>query len=137
MAVDQFPLAVFQAVDVGDPHVDRLGRPAVDAHLPLLVAGGVGKVSSGMDYLERVAGLSVGEPGAYPLEGLAEIVPAGLQGPQAPNTLTGSWRDHMVMSGPGSPATIASLAIRWRSSVLVVKSSDRSEWFSLQVLGLG
>jgi hypothetical protein len=41
------------------------------------------------------------------------------------------------MSGPGSPATIASLAIRWRSSVLVVKSSDRSEWFSLQVLGLG
>lgn len=123
VAVDQLPLAVFQAVDVGDPHLDRAGRPAVDAHLALLVAGRVGKVSPGMDDLERVAGLSVGEPGAHPLEGLAESVPAGLAGPQAPNTLTGSQWDHMFMNGPGSPATIASLAIRWRSSVLLVKSS--------------
>jgi hypothetical protein len=35
VAVDQFPLAVFEAVDMGDPDLDRARRRAVDAHLPL------------------------------------------------------------------------------------------------------
>ena len=74
-----------------------------------------------MDDLEPVVGLSVGEREPTHWKAWLRASQPVLQGPQAPNTLTGSQWDHMFMNGPGSPATIASLAIRWRSSVLLVK----------------
>jgi uncharacterized protein (DUF2252 family) len=63
VAVDDLPVAVLAAVEVGDAQDVRSDRFAVDRHRGVLVADGVGQVptDAGGDQLEPVGG-AVGEP---------------------------------------------------------------------------
>jgi hypothetical protein len=124
VAVDGLPLAVLAAVEVGDAQGYRLHRAAVDGEGDVFVAEGVGQVPAGAGghQLEAVVG-EVGEPCRQPVEGLVTSSdPMVVR--SRPNTVTGSWVDHMARRGPGSPLISACSAWSWRVRVGVRKSSS-------------
>jgi len=70
VAVDDLPLAVLAAVDVGDPQRVRLVRDAVAGVCGVFEADRVRQVpaDAGGDKVEALRG-AVGEPGREPVEG--------------------------------------------------------------------
>jgi len=75
MAVDDLPLAILAAVDMGHPQTNRLDRAAVHGEGEVLVAEGIGQVPTGAGghQLEALVG-AVGEPGRQPVEDLAHLL---------------------------------------------------------------
>ena len=124
VAVDDLPLAVLAAIDMGDPQGNRRDRAAVHGEGGVLVADGVGQVPAGPGghQLQAEVG-AVGEPGRQPAEGLARLL-APMASFMAPNTVTGSWVDQIARRGSGSPLVSALSASTWRARVGVRKSSS-------------
>jgi hypothetical protein len=75
VAVDDLPLAILAAVEVGDLQGQRRDRAAVDGEDDVFVADGVGQVPAGAGghQLEAVVG-EVGEPRRQPAESLARLL---------------------------------------------------------------
>jgi hypothetical protein len=75
MAVDDLPLAILAAVEVGDPQGQRRDRAAVHGEDDVFIAEGVGQVPAGAGghQLEAVVG-EVGEPRRQPVEGLGHLL---------------------------------------------------------------
>jgi len=85
VTMDDLPLAVLAAVDVGDAQGKWLDRDAVHGHRDVLVADRIGQVRTHTcgDELEAIGG-AVGEPRCDPAEATAHLVPSAhaLQRPE-------------------------------------------------------
>jgi hypothetical protein len=123
VAVDGLPLAILAAVEVGDPQGQRRDRAAVDGEDDVFVAEGVGQVpdGAGSHQFEAVVGEVENRVASQWKTWVTSSDPMTVR--SAPNTVTGSWVDHIARRGSGSPLISACSASSWRARVGVRKSS--------------